>query len=190
MAEPWGKEEIIRLKELRLDPIQNSRQKLMDLVRHFKGPQPSVFAVTESGSGFHVSKALARKVRDLTLEVKLDWLLEHTEEGIRSALRRQPATPLQQEAWEKCQQGNHDWMIGSSVFEGHAFTESRHLETPEETEQDPPEEKERPIVRHTYTVISVATRALTGAGRYSRNSDSRRGCSVGVQAKLIGVSGF
>jgi hypothetical protein len=121
------------------------------VVQHFKGAQPSVFAVTESGSGFHVSKALARKVRDLNLEGKLDWLLEHCGEGSKSALRRQPATPLQQEAWEKCQQGDHSWMIGSSVFDGHAFTESRRQETPEETEEEPPEEKGRPIVRYTYT---------------------------------------
>jgi hypothetical protein len=151
MVEPWSKEEIIRLNSLRLDPIQNSPEKLMALVRHFKGSKPTVFAVTESGSGLHVSKGLARKVKKLTLEGKLDWLLEHSEEGSRSALRRQPATPLQQEAWEKCQEGDHSWMIVSSVFDGHAFTESRRLETPEESEQDPPEEKGRPIVRHTYT---------------------------------------
>jgi hypothetical protein len=162
----------------------------MDLVRHFKGPRPSVFAVTESGSEPYVSKGLARKVKKLTLEGKLNWLLEHTEEGIiRSALRRQPATPLQREAWQKCQQGDHAWMTGSSVFEGHAFTESRRLETLRKLSKTPLKRRDAPLSVTSTPVISVATRALTGAGRYSRNSDSRRGCSVGVQARLIGLSG-
>jgi hypothetical protein len=76
MAQPWSSEEIIRLKELGLDPIQNSRLKLAVLVQHFKGAQPSVFAVTESGSGLHVSKGLARKVKKLRgcLRSPFRWL--------------------------------------------------------------------------------------------------------------------
>ena len=71
----WNSEELSSLKELRLDPISNPRDKLTALVRHFKGLRPTVFAVTEGTAEPHVSKDLARKVRDLTQSGKLDWLV-------------------------------------------------------------------------------------------------------------------
>ena len=82
MSREWSSEDIQRLKELRLDPIVNSPGKLEDLVRHFKGPKPSVFAVTEGSGGVQVSKGLARKVRDFTQSGSLDWLLHREGGGI------------------------------------------------------------------------------------------------------------
>ena len=72
----WTKEEVRELKKLRLDPIRNTPAKLRLLVGHFLKPEASVFAVTESDGPVRVSKALARKVRDLTMEGALDWVVE------------------------------------------------------------------------------------------------------------------
>lgn len=79
MEPTWSKEETLSLRQLRLDPVQDSYEKLMSLVRHFKAPRPSVFAVTQGRADVHVSKELARKVRDLTKEGKLDWVLNRAE---------------------------------------------------------------------------------------------------------------
>jgi hypothetical protein len=72
----WTQEEVRGLKKLRLDPIRNTPGKLRPLVEHFLKPGSSVFAVTESDGTVRVSKALARKVRDLTLEGALGWVVD------------------------------------------------------------------------------------------------------------------
>ena len=76
----WTKEEVRELKKLRLDPIRNTPAKLRLLVGHFLKPEASVFAVTEGDGPVRVSKTLARKVRDLTLEGALGWVVE---DGLR-----------------------------------------------------------------------------------------------------------
>jgi len=72
----WTREEVRELKKLRLDPIRNTPAKLRLLVAHFLKPEASVFAVTEGDGPVRVSKALARKVRDLTMEGALGWVVE------------------------------------------------------------------------------------------------------------------
>jgi hypothetical protein len=72
----WTQEEVRGLKKLRLDPIRNPPGKLRPLVAHFLKPGASVFAVTEGDGPIRVSKALARKVRDLTSKGELRWVLE------------------------------------------------------------------------------------------------------------------
>ena len=72
----WTREEVKELKRLRLDPIRNTPDKLRLLVEHFLKPEASVFAVSEGDGPVRVSKALARKVRDLTLEGALGWVAE------------------------------------------------------------------------------------------------------------------
>jgi len=72
----WTREEVRELRRLRLDPIRNTPAKLRLLVAHFLKPEASVFAVTEGDGPVRVSKALARKVRDLTLEGALGWVVE------------------------------------------------------------------------------------------------------------------
>ncbi len=72
----WTREEVRELKKLWLDPIRNTPAKLRPLVEHFLEPGASVFAVTEGDGPIRVSKALARKVRDLTLEGALGWVVE------------------------------------------------------------------------------------------------------------------
>ena len=76
----WTREEVKELRRLRLDPIRNTPAKLRLLVAHFLKPGASVFAVTEGDGPVRVSKALARKVRDLTLEGELGWVVE---DGLR-----------------------------------------------------------------------------------------------------------
>jgi len=71
----WTREEVRELKRLRLDPIRNTPAKLRPLVEHFLKPGASVFAVTEGEGPVRVSKALARKVRDLTSGGALDWVV-------------------------------------------------------------------------------------------------------------------
>ena len=72
----WTQEEIKELKKLRLDPIRNTPAKFRLLVAHFLKPGASVFAVTDGEGPVRVSKALARKVRDLALNGDLDWVVE------------------------------------------------------------------------------------------------------------------
>ena len=72
----WNSEEVKELRRLRLDPIRNTPGKLRLLVAHFLKPGASVFAVTEGDGPVRVSKALARKVRDLTLEGALGWVVD------------------------------------------------------------------------------------------------------------------
>ena len=59
-----------------MDPIRNTPARLRLLVAHFLKPEASVFAVTEGDGPVRVSKALARKVRGLTLEGALRWVVE------------------------------------------------------------------------------------------------------------------
>ena len=72
----WNREEVKELRRLRLDPIRNTPEKLRSLVEHFLKSGASVFAVTEGKGPVRVSKTLARKVRDLTLEGALGWVVE------------------------------------------------------------------------------------------------------------------
>ena len=72
----WTKEETTELRRLRLAPIRNTHAKLRLLVAHFLKPGASVFAVTEGDGPVRVSKALAWKVRDLTLQGALRWEVE------------------------------------------------------------------------------------------------------------------
>ena len=72
----WNSEEVKELRRLRLDSIRNIPEKLRPLVEHFLKPGSSVFAVTEGDGPIRVSKALARKVRDLTSKGEMGWVLE------------------------------------------------------------------------------------------------------------------
>jgi hypothetical protein len=72
----WNSEEVKKLRRLRLDPIRNTPDRLRSLVEHFLKSGASVFAVTEGKCPVRVSKTLARKVRDLTLEGALGWVVE------------------------------------------------------------------------------------------------------------------
>ena len=72
----WNIEEVKDLRRLRLDPLRNTPDRLRLLVVHFLKPGSSVFAVTEGDGPVRVSKALARKVRDLTLKGALGWVVE------------------------------------------------------------------------------------------------------------------
>ena len=76
----WNSEEVKELRRLRLDPIRNTPDKLWLLVAHFLKPGASVFALTEGDDPVRVSKALARKVRDLTLKGDLGWVVK---DGLR-----------------------------------------------------------------------------------------------------------
>ena len=85
----WTREEVKELRRLRLDPIRNTPARLRLLVAHFLKPEASVFAVTEGDGPVRVSKALARKVRNLTMEGLLGWVVE-------DGLRKEGDDPLGQ----------------------------------------------------------------------------------------------
>ena len=72
--EPWTSKEINILKSIHIDPVKSDREKLITLVNYFK-KGGGVWAVCEGETGpVNVSRGLGRKVRDLTLDHKLDWL--------------------------------------------------------------------------------------------------------------------
>lgn len=75
MQREWTPDEVEKLKALRLDRVKNSRDKLVALVRHFKASL-NVWAVAEGANNISVSRPFAAKIRDLTIEGKLDWLLQ------------------------------------------------------------------------------------------------------------------
>ncbi len=83
----WNSEEVKELRRLRLDPIRNPPDRLRSLVEHFLKPGASVFAVTEGDGPVRVSKALARKVRDLTLKGDLGW-------AVKDGLRKEGDDPF------------------------------------------------------------------------------------------------
>ena len=72
----WNSEEVKELRRLRLDPIRNPPDRLRSLVEHFLKPGAPVFAATEGNGPVRVSKALVRKVRDLTSKGEMGWVLE------------------------------------------------------------------------------------------------------------------
>jgi len=73
--QPWTPEEQRLLRSLHLAPVRTNREKLAALVVHFQEGR-GVWAVSEKGTGpVLVSRGLARKVRDLVSDNKLDWLL-------------------------------------------------------------------------------------------------------------------
>lgn len=100
MKKVWSVQERERLGNLRLDPIQSSPEKLRELAEHFSKVGASVFAVTEGGSGIHVSRGLARKVRDLTAAGKLDWLLESKTLGDAAATEVDALGPWVRKRWK------------------------------------------------------------------------------------------
>lgn len=81
MEKLWSSEEKERVKQLGLDPRRNPPMKLMALAAYFERPEASIFGVTEGREETHVSKGLARKVRDLVEQGKLDWLRERDQRG-------------------------------------------------------------------------------------------------------------
>ena len=72
----WSKADALHLKDLHLDHIRNTPDRLKRLVDHFKTPGASVFQVTEGMGPDNVSKTLARKIRTLVGEGSLDWVLD------------------------------------------------------------------------------------------------------------------
>lgn len=74
----WLTQEAVRLRKLKIDPQKSSPERLVALVNHFRR-SGTLFAVTEGSSKPRVSKDLGRKVRKLTGQGKLDWVLARTE---------------------------------------------------------------------------------------------------------------
>ena len=75
----WSPEEQKRLKKLRIDPARHDRKKLIALVNHFK-ENGTLLSVTgkgllRSGEEVHVSQGVARKLKSLTEQRQLEWLL-------------------------------------------------------------------------------------------------------------------
>jgi len=52
----WTKEQKTILKELHIDPLVSSPERLKTMVNYFRTPDASLWAVTEGHGPFHVSK--------------------------------------------------------------------------------------------------------------------------------------
>lgn len=74
VGQGWTEEEKERLRRLSIDPVQRPPHELVPLVECFSNGG-SVRAVSEGSTSPHVSKLLARKLRDLTQDGELDWVL-------------------------------------------------------------------------------------------------------------------
>ena len=74
----WTKEQKMTLKELHIDPLISSPERLKEMVNYFQTPNASLWAITEGGGPFHVSKSLGRKIRGYADEGALDWLMDET----------------------------------------------------------------------------------------------------------------
>lgn len=71
---PWTPEEKNILRSIHLDPVRTDREKLIALVAYFQKGR-GIWSISEGGTGpVIVSRGLARKVRNLVLDHKLDWL--------------------------------------------------------------------------------------------------------------------
>ena len=73
-VKPWTPEGNSILRSMRLDPVRTNREKLIALIAYFqKGG--GIWSISEGGKGpITISRGLARKVRDLVFDHKLDWL--------------------------------------------------------------------------------------------------------------------
>ena len=78
MKRPWSEEEKVRLKALRLDPARRDREELTSLASHFKSGG-STYSVTDTGKPMSASQGLARKIKALTDNGALDWVLDTRE---------------------------------------------------------------------------------------------------------------
>jgi len=68
----WTKEHRIRLRKMHLDPVRSSPDRIRGMMKYFRKPDASIWGVVGL---FKVSRPLARKVRDYTLEGSLDWVI-------------------------------------------------------------------------------------------------------------------
>ena len=68
----WTKEHRIRLRKMHLDPVRSSPDRIRGMMKYFRKPDASIWGVVGL---FKVSRPLARKVRDYTLEGSLDWVM-------------------------------------------------------------------------------------------------------------------
>lgn len=76
--EYWMKEELLRLKELHIDPVRSSPERLRQMVNYFRMPDSPLWKVTEGNGPLKVSKSLGSKVRDCGADGTLDWLMDET----------------------------------------------------------------------------------------------------------------
>ena len=78
VGEYWTKDEKLRLKELHIDPVRSSPERLKTMVHYFRTPDASLWAIVEGNGPLKVSKSLGTKIRDYVEEGALDWLMDET----------------------------------------------------------------------------------------------------------------
>ena len=86
----WSELDQLQLRRLTIDPHRRNQDELAGLVAHFK-EDGTIFSVTQKGKPVRASQEFARKVRRLTLEGKLDWVLGITFETSSSTGRESPS---------------------------------------------------------------------------------------------------
>ena len=79
----WTKEQKIILKELHIDPLISSPERLKTMVNYFRTPDASLWAVTEGHGPFQVSKSLGMKVRGYADDGAVDWLMDETSDSTK-----------------------------------------------------------------------------------------------------------
>lgn len=90
--EIWSAEETAKLRQLHLDPTVNNRQKLVSLVKHFQGGG-SAYSVWYKGVPEKVAQHTAEKIRALSRDTELDWLL------VDKSTRIPPTARFEEEEW-------------------------------------------------------------------------------------------
>ncbi len=78
VGEYWTKDEKLRLKEMHIDPVRSSPERLKEMVGYFRTPDSSLWAITEGHGPLKVSKSLGTKIRDYSEEGALDWLMDES----------------------------------------------------------------------------------------------------------------
>ena len=78
VGEYWTKDEKLRLKEMHIDPVRSSPERLKEMVNYFRTPDSSIWAITEGHGPLKVSKSLGRKIRDYVEEGALNWLMDES----------------------------------------------------------------------------------------------------------------
>lgn len=70
--ETWSKEHRITLREMHIDPVRSSPDRIRGMMNYFRTPDASIGGVSRH---FDVSRPLARKIRDYTIDGALDWAM-------------------------------------------------------------------------------------------------------------------
>lgn len=107
-SKPWNDTEIEKLRTLHIDPVKTDRNTLSWLIKYFKGEgrkRPGgIWGVTDGYSEeVHISRELAKKIRNLVKTGDLDWILTNDVGGQSNRLQIRGLTPAE------CEKLDNHW---------------------------------------------------------------------------------